>query len=116
MDVGANTWSAVAPMKQRRKGFGAVVLADGQVMVMGGAGVGSRLTSVEFYSPVDDEWSAGPPMQLPREDFGCCRLDDGSVLACGGQSKPCSVSAEMFEPTSSSWRALEDLPLPGRIG
>ena len=75
-------WKSVARMQHRRKGCGAVLLADGKVMVLGGAGSATgaevsalqRLSSTELYDPSTDTWTEGKPMLHAREDFACCRL------------------------------------------
>jgi hypothetical protein len=114
-------WQPLAPMAHRRKGFGAVLLGTGEVLVAGGSGHGpGMLASCEVFDPANNDWKALAPMQTPRAEFGCCRLPNGGVLAVGG-STPTEMggatSAEVYDVAAGSWAALpQPMPPPGRIG
>lgn len=76
-----------------RSGRAAItVLADGRVLVAGGAvydenGLGGQaIAATEIYDPVADSWSAGPDLLEPRKDATGLLLADGSVLIVGGDA------------------------------
>ena len=87
------TWLELAPMKYARRSFGAVLMADGKVLVCGGVGVnGKRLKSVECYDPATDTWSDLADMARAREEFGAARLADGRVCIVGGSGDTVSAA------------------------
>ncbi len=91
-DPAAGRWSEVASMATPREGAMIARLADGRVLVAGGAsgdaesGGVHALATTEIYDPVTDRWSAGPDLLEPRKDGHALVLADGSVLIHGGDA------------------------------
>jgi hypothetical protein len=107
-DPGSGTWSATASMLQPRDDFSATLLADGKVLVAGGAGNTGELT--EVYDPVSETWSATGSMVAPCYFHTAARLLDGKVLVAGctgytGAPAP----AELYDPISGTCTATGNM-------
>ena len=58
-DPSSGTWSPVEGMSEKRSYHAAVLLVDGRVLVIGGAGEGqSTLDSTELFDPATGAWSS----------------------------------------------------------
>jgi hypothetical protein len=115
-DPQSGAWSATQGMVAARAGQAAVLLADGKVLVTGGAGNEKPngdpvLASAELYDPASGTWSATASMLLPRRDFSATLLADGKVLVAGGMAEvpmmggtgsEMVASAELYDPGSGN--------------
>jgi len=114
-DPKIGTWSLVAPMSVARARQTATLLADGEVLVAGGATTyhgetGSVTASAEIFDPRSNSWRAAMPMSKPRYVDGAVLLDDGRVLVAGGwystsNSDPSHDTAEIYDPATNRWAA-----------
>jgi hypothetical protein len=110
IDLASGASSLVASLVQPRTGHAAVALADGTVLIVGGTTVDRvTLASAELFDP---ETSAVRPvvgaLHTPRVDASATTLLDGRVLVVGGNDGTQDLaSAELFEPSSESFSALE---------
>ncbi|WP_437954919.1 thrombospondin type 3 repeat-containing protein [Sorangium sp. So ce119] len=99
-EPGANAWTPVAPMADRRVGHTATLLADGRVLVAGGQynRYGDPpLATCEIYDPATGTWSPASSMANPRGGHAAVLLADGKVLVAGGGS------AEVYDVASDTW-------------
>ncbi|MFE2282908.1 Kelch repeat-containing protein [Streptomyces sp. NPDC059443] len=89
---------------------GAVLLADGRVLLAGGAD--ARLTATAeaaLFTPATGTWSPTAPLRTPRRTHTTTVLADGRVLVTGGYTGllPFPVSAlataEVYDPVAGSW-------------
>jgi Galactose oxidase, central domain/Kelch motif len=90
-DSTSGAWVAQAPMSTPRIGLQAVTLADGRVLVAGGAvrderTSGELVASAEIYDPSTDHWTTVGDLLEPRKDGLAVVLQDGSVLVLGGDA------------------------------
>jgi len=90
MDAAAPVWTATAPMTYPRYQHNLVVLADGEVMAVGGAqtvdqaALNGSLPS-EIWNPSTQAWTGAAALQNPRMYHSTALLlPDGTVLAAGG--------------------------------
>jgi hypothetical protein len=117
----AQGWAlAASPLTPRFNGFTVTLLANGTVLMAGGAAlsnngaVESSLSSAEIYNPVTGTWTATGSMTVARENHTATLLPDGTVLVAGGQTCPSTIcdysstvqaSAEIYNPATGSWSA-----------
>jgi fluoroacetyl-CoA thioesterase len=74
-------------------------LADGRVLLAGGAGNGGvRLTTAEVYNPDANVWTAAAAMSAARRAASAVLLDVGSVLEVGGFNSDSLDSVERYAP------------------
>ncbi len=89
--------------------FTASVLADGSVLVAGGAiyGAGGGNATPMRYRPATDDWVvAGASVEPYRRHQTQTLLTDGRVLMAGGAGNSAAhASAEIFDPATSTWSA-----------
>lgn len=103
-DADSDSWSVTGQMAHHRLAHSAVVLADGRVLVAGGAfydlqGNVFDVLETELFDPQTETWSAAGAMADDRVAPGLVRLPDGRVLATGGSA------AEVFDPATLTWSA-----------
>ena len=94
-DFATRTWTGVGALAQARVGASAVTLADGRVLVTGGA-IGSTISDVdrsktttltsasEIFDPATNAWSPTVPAPDARMDSAAALMNDGSVMIAGG--------------------------------
>ena len=108
-DPGTGTWTSTGSMLAPRAGFSATLLADGKVLVAGGAGTGA-VASAELYDPVSGTWSRD------RVHGGAFRMSYGRAAArwqgarggmLGDYGEP--APAELYDPISGTWTATGNM-------
>ena len=99
----------------RVAGATATVLADGTVLVIGGAANDGTVTAaVDLYDPLPRAWQGAgtrAPMSTPRSSHTATLLADGRVLVTGGSTLSGSIaqgytnntSAEVYDPAHNTW-------------
>ena len=111
-DPTANTWSYAASMANERANHTATLLNNGKVLVTGGSGPSTILSSAEIYDPVANTWSPAASMSTPRADHTATLLADGTVLVAGGFNSTVTTalaSAEVYDPVADSWTTVGSL-------
>lgn len=106
-DPASRSWVATASMGTPRQRHTATLLADGSVLVAGGANSRGALASAEVYDPRTGSWSAVKDMVDIRVVHTATLLPDGRVLVVGGSTGRggALASAELYDPDSQSWSA-----------
>ncbi|HLK41002.1 MAG TPA: kelch repeat-containing protein [Polyangiaceae bacterium] len=105
-----NAWESHDSMSTPREHHKAALLADGRVLVSGGA-AGSQnfapnyLNTSELFDPAVGHWAAPVTMNAYRAKHRSLRLADGRVLIAGGFDPNGSplYSTEVFDVTSGAW-------------
>jgi len=101
-DPESETWTDAAPMAEKRANHRAVVLNNGNVLVVGGGKWdGPYLKSIEIYDPNTDSWKYGAEMSKGRVAHTATLLSDGKVLVVGGKGK--MTVAEIYDPNTDTW-------------
>jgi hypothetical protein len=117
-DPKTNSWKSAAPMKDARNWHTATLLADGRVLVVGGAReMRQHLASAELYLPAEDAWKPAPPMAEAR----CLHLAlavEGGALVLGGRNnktdkdtgygKPIGT-CERYDAARNTWSAAPEM-------
>ena len=96
---------AVAPMLEPRSGHAAVLLANGNVLLVGGMRRNQDFyKSAELFDPATQKFAATGSLALARVGPAAVRLPSGKVLVVGGWSGHATTdSAEMYDPTSGKF-------------
>ncbi|MFN8540478.1 MAG: kelch repeat-containing protein [Thermomicrobiales bacterium] len=109
-DPATNSWSPAASLATPRTQHTATRLADGTVLVVGGAGPNGTMYSAERYDPVANSWNpAGTLTNAPRTGHTATLLQDNTVLVIGGDKQK---SAERYNPATNSWSGAGSLVGP----
>lgn len=91
----------------------AAPLPNGEVLIAGGlTGGPTAVASAELFDPSTDTFTpltgAGRQMTTPRREAVASPLPNGEVLIAGGrESSTFLTSAELFDPTTDTFKALE---------
>jgi len=89
-------------MSVPRVSHDAVLLQNGQVLVVGGYNSSpGYLASAELYNPATGIWTATGSMTTGRASFLMVLLPNGQVLAAGGDGF--LTSAELYNPVTGTW-------------
>ncbi len=114
----ADRWVKAGPLADARNGHTATLLADGRVLVVGGAREQrAHLGTVELFDPATATFSARRPLRVPRWMHGAVRLSDGSVVVLGGRSNlPTGTgggvaldAVERFDASAGTWHDVPTL-------
>jgi hypothetical protein len=89
----------------RREHAAATVLADGRVLVAGGAGT----ATAEVWSPKTGRFTPIASMHVARAEHTATTLRDGRVVVIGGDE---AGTFEVYDPTRNHWSAPRALPEP----
>ena len=117
-DPVTETWAATGDMTEPYYGHTATLLLDGTVLVAGGDAPrppGARAwPHAELYDPVSETWVAVASMITPRLEPAATLLLDGRVLLSGGRlhggaDSALLQAAEVFDPVTGRWAAIEDM-------
>jgi hypothetical protein len=119
-DPATGTFSAGDALSGPRSGVAGAPLADGRVLMAGGASSSGAQTTVEIYDPAAGDF--GPAASLPAARNGgkASLLADGRVLIVGG-AMPLSPSAStlIYDPATDSYASGPDMAtsrsLPGLV-
>ncbi|MDD5308461.1 MAG: kelch repeat-containing protein [Deltaproteobacteria bacterium] len=133
-DPATGEWTFTGSMNTPRVRPTATVLSSGKVLVTGGVTWSAptkpyeSLDSAEIYDPTTGTWSDAGSMNTDRAAHTAILLPDGKVLIAGGAkfsigSTPTTPSttfqvvnhlssAEIFNPSSGTWTAVENMSVP----
>lgn len=116
-DPAGRFWQVGAPSPLELVGCGATVLADGRILVAGGAPARSKPPAArcEIYDPTRDEWADTGEMATPRSGGSLVPVDGGALIVGGTvqDSGPGpTVLCERFDLATGQWSAAADLPFP----
>lgn len=103
-DPTVGQWAAAGKMAIRRFNHAAVRLADGRVLVVGGAGPAGDcvyFATAEVFSPSTGRWTSADPLAVPRGIPALALLPDGRALAAGGLTLPADCVPSGFAATET---------------
>jgi len=134
-DPTTNSWTAAAaPHSPSHHGQTATLLPTGNVLLLGGwksetvfesgRGVEARYSvsgSAEEFEPATNTWRSAAPMGQVRADQTATLLPNGTILVTGGLAEISQggighsralASAEIYDPTTNTWRTVASMYLP----
>ncbi|HET7064061.1 MAG TPA: kelch repeat-containing protein [Rudaea sp.] len=99
-------WTPSGNLTTARVNHTATLLANGNVLVAGGA----VNTTAELYDPATRGWTPTGSLGTARSQHTATLLDNGKVLVAGGAGSTCTytcnvASAELYDPASGTWSA-----------
>jgi hypothetical protein len=106
----SGSWTNTGTLNISRNGHTATLLANGQVLVAGGASSnGTIVASAELYNPATGKWNITGNMANARTNHTATLLPNGEVLVAGGigvvnPQAPCTATAELYNPFTGLWR------------
>lgn len=112
-DPATDRWSTVNRLRTARAGHTATALADGRVLVVGGANfAGGRIlydiNEAEIFDERGLSWTSGGLMTA-RVEHTATRLQTGEVAVVGGESSYPHSLVEIFSPATTTWRTASSL-------
>jgi N-acetylneuraminic acid mutarotase len=111
-----HAWLMADSMTNSRADHGAVLLADGRVLVAGGLGASTSLSTVEIYDPSTNTWTTKASMASARIAPTATLLQNGKVLVTGGYSlSPTTyyATAELYNPANNTWSSAGSMQVLG---
>ncbi|MHB8876375.1 MAG: Kelch repeat-containing protein [Myxococcaceae bacterium] len=113
-DPATGAWAATGSMSAARSQHTATLLADGRVLVLGGANDLARSRqSAEIYDPGTGAWTPGPTPPGPARNFHFAELlRSGRVLMGAGIQLPDGIflsDSALFDPAVPGWSSGGDL-------
>jgi hypothetical protein len=100
----------------RARTYGAAVMFDGEVLLIGGADPPTASVNRIDLDQVDPTWRSVGSLHLPRRHLNATLLPDGRVLVTGGTSSPgfndgaeAVRIAEIWNPQSETWSTLASM-------
>ncbi|MBF6568291.1 MAG: hypothetical protein IVW54_05385 [Candidatus Binataceae bacterium] len=112
------TFAPIGAMSAAHANHTATLLADGRVLIAGGAVLPrnskNSVTAVaDIYDPSTETFSATGPMLTPREFHSATRLDNGEVLIAGGDNAfNVLASTEIYDPAAGTFSTAATMVSP----
>jgi len=97
--LGQGTFVAEANLVTARFLHTAVLLPDGNVLVVGGSSNGNKLDSAELYVPGSGFQALAAKLSVPRQNVAAVLLATGKVLVAG------EGSADLYDPVTQTFSA-----------
>jgi hypothetical protein len=111
-DTASQTFTAAGNLTAHRDRHAAVMLASGEVLVLGGVNtilvplilfpapaMPWLLSSTESFNPMNLHFTSAAPMQLARDELTATLLPNGKVLVLGGGVN----TAELYDPRTAKF-------------
>lgn len=108
--------TASADITNARRNHTATLLANGQLLIVGGADNTGSIASAELLAVANNKWTVTSPLSQARRSHSATLLHNGKVLIAGGIGEDVTrlSSAEMFDPASAKWEATGNLNIARR--
>jgi len=113
----AGTFSAVGNLATARSNHTATLLANGDVLVVGGIGTaGAAIAGSEIYRSTTSDFTSVSAMGTTRAYHTATMLQNGKVLVTGGYDKDNNVlaGAELYDPATTVFSATGSMSV-GRV-
>jgi trimeric autotransporter adhesin len=109
--VPAAAFISTGNLNNARSEHTATLLNNGMMLVAGGAGPSTALTSAELYNPATGSFTLTGNLNTAREYHTAVLLNNGMVLIAGGYNSTTGylTSAELYNPTTGSFTLTGNL-------
>ncbi|KFE71311.1 kelch repeat-containing protein [Hyalangium minutum] len=108
-----DAWASASPAPLALTKQSATLLADGRVLVAGGADSVGWTASAAVYSPATRTWASTASMFVKRYGHGATLLSSGEVLVTGGEiSNVPTATTERYSATTGTWSAAAAMSQP----
>ena len=108
--AGPGTFTPTGGMSAARTYATATLLANGKVLVVGGASGAQVLSSADLYDSATGTFTATGSMATARRFHTATLLADGTVLVVGGSNaSTTAASAELYNPATGTFSATGSL-------
>ena len=105
-DPDTRTWTLARNLGTARSKHTATLLANGQVLMVGGANLDGPLDTAELYNPARGTWTPTGSLTTARSSHTATLLPNGQVLVAGGTGAGGRLaSAEFYDPDAGTWKA-----------
>lgn len=112
-DPATGTFSRTGNMTTNRLDHTATLLADGKVLIAGGAASGNTaLASAELYDLATGTFTATGAMLKALSGHMAALLQNGKVLVAGGMD---DASAEIYDPSAGTFSPTADMHMPSYL-
>lgn len=101
-DPATGTFTPTGSMSTPRCQITATLLANGMVLIAGGAG-SAYLASSEIYNPATGLFTPTGNMSTPRANYTATLLASGEVLVTGGATGGATATAEIYNPATGAF-------------
>lgn len=103
-DPATNTWSSAGTMPSPHDGHASTLLANGDVLVVGGRGDRGPSPKAEIFDGATHIWRETGALMTGRYDPRATLLPDGKVLVAGGTGGLYGLdTAEVYDPATGRW-------------
>jgi len=111
----AGTFALAGAMTAPRFSHTATPLANGLVLIAGGAGNSGPLASAELYNPATGKFTSTGDMTVARQNHSATLLPNGMVLIVGGNDSQYLSSAEIYNPATGTFTATGSMSTPRQL-
>ena len=108
---GSGTFALTGSMNLVRFNHQAVLLKNGQVLVVGGVVGNINNNAAELYNPATGKWTLSGSTAILHGSGALSLLPNGEVLLAGGSdvSSSCTATAELYNPLTGRWTTTSSM-------
>jgi hypothetical protein len=111
-DPATGKFTATGSLAQPRSGHTATLLADGEVLIAGGSGMGAILATAELYDPKSGTFKPTGPMGSSRMMATATLLADGRAMVFAGLGPDLlrATTVEVYDPRTGAFSPAGSMP------
>ncbi len=113
LNVSTNTTSGPWNQSVARQNFGATMLQDGRMLIVGGyPGNGIYSMQAEIFDPATKVSTLVGNLSVARQLMSLVVLQNGKVLVLGGSTTTAFTTVELFDPATGSFTTQAPMSIP----
>jgi len=110
LDPATGTSQPTGDLTWPRTEHAAVLLEDGRVLLVGGVADGKPVARAELFDPTTGATTPAARSKAVHRDATATVLPNGKVLVTGTATKKKAPAAELYDPATDKWSALDKAP------